>query len=74
MEHTLNPCGWARLLVLVRYGLSSPDAMWLGATRIVLSHCPKAGCCHGLNSLHALWLSVIMALLSLRLGAAILKY
>ncbi len=31
---------------------------------LVLSHYPKAGCCHGLNNLHALWLSVAMALLS----------
>ena len=31
---------------------------------LVLSHCPKAGCCHGLNSPHALWLGVTMALLS----------
>ena len=31
---------------------------------LVLSHCPKAGCCHGLNNLHALGLSVPMALLS----------
>ena len=47
VELTLNPCGWERLLVLVLYavaarspvagcysGLSSPNALWLGAAML----------------------------------------